>query len=65
MSKRVATVLLFLAGLALSAFAQEGAQAAAGIPLGAWKYLSAALAVSFACIGGRSEERRVGKECTG
>jgi V/A-type H+/Na+-transporting ATPase subunit K len=67
MSKRFAAVLFFLAGLALASFAQEGAQAAAsaGVPLGAWKYLSAALAVSFACIGGGIAVGKVGAAAMG
>jgi V/A-type H+-transporting ATPase subunit K len=54
MSIRVPTIFFFLAVLALSSFCQETAQTASApvVSLAAWKYLSAALAVSFGCIGG-------------
>ncbi|MGA2546040.1 MAG: ATP synthase subunit C [Rectinemataceae bacterium] len=67
MSKRVVAVFLFLAGLALSSFAQEAVQAAssAAVPLAAWKYLSAAIAVSFACIGGGIAVGKLGAAAMG
>jgi V/A-type H+/Na+-transporting ATPase subunit K len=70
MSKRVTVILLFLAGLALSSFAQGGAQEAAQapsalIPIAAWKYLSAALAVSCACLGGGIAVGKLGAAAMG
>ena len=75
MSKRFAFILLLLAGLALvsagAAFAQAPAQGAAqaaasnGVPLAAWKYLSAALAVGFACIGGGIAVGKLGAAAMG
>jgi V/A-type H+/Na+-transporting ATPase subunit K len=66
MSKRVVAVFLFLAGVALS-FAQEAVQAASSgaVPLAAWKYLSAAIAVSFACIGGGIAVGKLGAAAMG
>jgi V/A-type H+/Na+-transporting ATPase subunit K len=65
MNKR-ALAVLSLAGLALSAFAQAAApDASTGIPLAAWKYLSAALAVSVACIGGGLAVGKVGAAAMG
>jgi V/A-type H+/Na+-transporting ATPase subunit K len=67
MSKRVVAVFLFLAGLALSSFAQAAGQAAssAAVPMAAWKYLSAAIAVSFACIGGGIAVGKLGAAAMG
>jgi V/A-type H+/Na+-transporting ATPase subunit K len=71
MSKRALAVLLLLAGLILvpagAAFAQGAAQDAAsnGVPLAAWKYLSAALSVSLACIGGGIAVGKLGAAAMG
>ena len=70
MSKRVIAVSLFLAGFVLAAVSQEAAAAVAaavpeGVPLGAWKYLSAAFAVSVACIGGGIAVGKVGAAAMG
>jgi V/A-type H+/Na+-transporting ATPase subunit K len=66
MSKRVVATILFLSGLALSAFAQAASpESSSGIPLAAWKYLSAALAVSVACIGGGIAVGKVGAAAMG
>jgi V/A-type H+/Na+-transporting ATPase subunit K len=70
MKKRLAALLLLLAPT-LPLFAEAGSQAAAegagstGIPLAAWKYLSAALAVSIACIGGGLAVGKVGAAAMG
>lgn len=65
MNKRVAALLLIV-GPALSAFAQAAVpEASGGIPLAAWKYLSAAIAVSVACIGGGLAVGKVGAAAMG
>ncbi len=66
MKKRLFAVLFFLAGLLVMSFAQGAAQATpSAIPLAAWKYLSAAIAVSFACIGGGIAVGKVGAAAMG
>ena len=67
MSKRIPAVQLFLVFLALCLSAQESAQGAASaiIPLAAWKYISAAFAVSVACIGGGIAVGKVGAAAMG
>jgi V/A-type H+/Na+-transporting ATPase subunit K len=68
MKKRLAA-LLFLLAPTLLLFAEAGSAAegaaSAGIPLAAWKYLSAALAVSIACIGGGLAVGKVGAAAMG
>ncbi len=61
-------ILVALAALALSAapaLAQETAAGEAGIPSDAWKYISAALAVGFACIGGGLAVGKLGAAAMG
>ena len=67
MKKRLFAVLYFLAGFLVFSFAQSAAQTAtsAAIPVAAWKYLSAATAVSFACIGGGIAVGKVGAAAMG
>ena len=67
MNKRLFAALYFLAGLLVVSFAQGAAQTAplTAVPLAAWKYLSAAIAVSFACIGGGIAVGKVGAAAMG
>jgi V/A-type H+/Na+-transporting ATPase subunit K len=69
MSKRIAVALANLAAIAASASAQGAAQAAAAaeaVPTSAsWKYISAALAVGFACIGGGIAVGKLGAAAMG
>jgi V/A-type H+/Na+-transporting ATPase subunit K len=71
MSKRIAVAILFLMGIAFALIAQEAAQgagaaaASAAAPAAAWKYLSAALAVGFACIGGGLAVGKLGAAAMG
>jgi V/A-type H+-transporting ATPase subunit K len=71
MNKRIAVLALSLMILAFSAFSvfaqgatQEVASSAA-MPASAWKYLSAALAVGFACIGGGLAVGKLGAAAMG
>jgi len=65
MNKRIAASLLLL-GPVLAVFAQGASpDTSTGIPLAAWKYLSAALAVSVACIGGGLAVGKVGAAAMG
>jgi V/A-type H+/Na+-transporting ATPase subunit K len=68
MSKRIVVAFLFLIGIAFSLFAQQAAQAAASsaaAPAAAWKYISAALSVGFACIGGGIAVGKLGAAAMG
>jgi V/A-type H+/Na+-transporting ATPase subunit K len=66
MSKRIVVAFLFLSVLAFSVVAQEAAAgAAASTPAAAWKYLSAALAVGFACLGGGLAVGKLGAAAMG
>ncbi len=70
MSKRIAAAFLFLIGIAFALIAQEAAQGAAtasasAAPAAAWKYISAALAVGFACIGGGLAVGKLGAAAMG
>jgi V/A-type H+/Na+-transporting ATPase subunit K len=65
MSKRIVFILLFLAVLALSAIAQTAEAQSAAVPASAWKYMSAALAVGFACIGGGLAVGKLGAAAMG
>ena len=66
MKKRLFAVLFFLSGFLALSFAQGAAQAAPSVmPIAAWKYLSAAIAVSFACIGGGIAVGKVGAAAMG
>jgi V/A-type H+-transporting ATPase subunit K len=64
MSKRIVATVLFLAVWALAVAAQETAQASAP-PAAAWKYISAAFAVGFACIGGGLAVGKLGAAAMG
>lgn len=67
MRKRIVVAFIFLAGLVVASFAQEAAQSAAqaAVPTAAWKYLSAAIAVGFACIGGGMAVGKLGAAAMG
>jgi len=65
MSKRIVLAVLFLAVLAFAAVAQGAAQGAASSSAAAWKYISAALAVGFACIGGGIAVGKLGAAAMG
>jgi ATP synthase subunit C. len=70
MKKRIAVVLVLLSLLALcaSAYAQTAQSASAStgnIPAVAWKYISAAFAVGFACIGGGLAVGKLGAAAMG
>jgi V/A-type H+/Na+-transporting ATPase subunit K len=64
MSKRIVVTVSLLAVAALSAVAQD-ATASSAIPVAAWKYISAALAVSFACLGGGLAVGKLGAAAMG
>ena len=65
MSKRSVVAFLFLAVPAVAAIAQGSAQDAAVSSVASWKYLSAALAVGFACIGGGIAVGKLGAAAMG
>ena len=68
MSKRIAVAFLFLIGIAFAFIAQEaaaGAASAAAAPAAAWKYMSAAIAVGLACIGGGLAVGKLGAAAMG
>lgn len=72
MKKLVIAALLAFALLGIEAAAQASSQApaqaavqAAGTPIQAWKYISAALAVGFACIGGGLAVGKLGAAAMG
>jgi V/A-type H+/Na+-transporting ATPase subunit K len=65
MSKRIALSILFLAALAVAAVAQAAEAAAASAPANSWKYISAALAVGFACLGGGIAVGKLGAAAMG
>jgi V/A-type H+-transporting ATPase subunit K len=68
MSKRIAVAFLFLIGIAFALIAQEaaaGAASAAAAPAAAWKYMSAAIAVGLACIGGGLAVGKLGAAAMG
>lgn len=72
MKKLVIAALLAFALLGIGAAAQASSQApaqaavqAAGTPIQAWKYISAALAVGFACIGGGLAVGKLGAAAMG
>jgi V/A-type H+/Na+-transporting ATPase subunit K len=74
MKKLVIAALLAFALLGIGAAAQGSPQAAdqaqaavqaAGTPIQAWKYISAALAVGFACIGGGLAVGKLGAAAMG
>jgi V/A-type H+-transporting ATPase subunit K len=65
MSKRNVVAILFLAVPALAAIAQGTAPEAAASAAASWKYLSAALAVGFACIGGGIAVGKLGAAAMG
>jgi V/A-type H+/Na+-transporting ATPase subunit K len=62
MSKRVFFTFLFVATIVASATAQAQTSA---VPAAAWKYISAALAVGFACIGGGMAVGKLGAAAMG
>jgi V/A-type H+/Na+-transporting ATPase subunit K len=65
MSKRIVLTVLFVAVLIVSAVAQTAEAQAPGVPAAAWKYISAALAVGFACIGGGLAVGKLGAAAMG
>jgi V/A-type H+/Na+-transporting ATPase subunit K len=66
MKKRALLSFLFLAAFAVAnAAAQAAAAAASAPPAAAWKYLGAALAVGFACLGGGIAVGRLGAAAMG
>jgi V/A-type H+/Na+-transporting ATPase subunit K len=65
MSKRSVVAFLFLAVPAVAAIAQASGQEAAVSAVASWKYLSAALAVGFACIGGGIAVGKLGAAAMG
>jgi V/A-type H+-transporting ATPase subunit K len=65
MSKRVVFILLFVAATAASAVAQSAGAQPSAVPAAAWKYLSAAIAVGFACIGGGLAVGKLGAAAMG
>jgi V/A-type H+/Na+-transporting ATPase subunit K len=65
MSKRVVSTFLFAAIVVASAIAQTTEAASPGVPAAAWKYISAALAVGFACIGGGLAVGKLGAAAMG
>lgn len=67
MTKRTIVALFLLTALAIAAAAQGAAQAAAqqANPAAAWKYISAALAVGMACLGGGIAVGKLGAAAMG
>jgi V/A-type H+-transporting ATPase subunit K len=65
MSKRSVVAFLFLAVPAAAALAQGSGQETAVAAAASWKYLSAALAVGFACIGGGIAVGKLGAAAMG
>jgi V/A-type H+-transporting ATPase subunit K len=67
MTKRTVVALFLLTALAVAAAAQGAAQAAAqqANPAAAWKYISAALAVGMACLGGGIAVGKLGAAAMG
>jgi V/A-type H+-transporting ATPase subunit K len=73
MSKRILGVFYFLTVLAFALAAAEtgaaqdaaAASSGGGIPVAAWKYISAALAVGFACMGGGMAVGKLGAAAMG
>jgi V/A-type H+-transporting ATPase subunit K len=67
MSKRIVLMVFFVAVSAVGAAAQAAtaATAAASTPAAAWKYLSAALAVGLACLGGGMAVGKLGAAAMG
>jgi V/A-type H+/Na+-transporting ATPase subunit K len=69
--KRIVSAFFFVAVLASALVAQEAAQSAAqsaaqaGMTTAAWKYISAAFAVGFACIGGGLAVGKLGAAAMG
>ena len=66
MIKRTILAFFLLTALALAAVAQGAAAGAAeAVPAAAWKYLSAALAVGMACLGGGIAVGKLGAAAMG
>jgi V/A-type H+-transporting ATPase subunit K len=65
MKKRIVVVILFLAALGLAAGAQATAQGQVAPSSAAWKYISAALAVGMACLGGGMAVGKLGAAAMG
>jgi V/A-type H+-transporting ATPase subunit K len=67
MRKRIVAAFIFLAFVTLSVVAQAATQAAASAatPVQAWKYISAALAVGIACLGGGMAVGKLGAAAMG
>jgi V/A-type H+-transporting ATPase subunit K len=65
MSKRAVFAFIFVAALAASAVAQGAEAQSPAVPASAWKYISAAFAVGFACIGGGLAVGKLGAAAMG
>jgi len=67
MKKLILVALAAAALFAAPALAQDAASAAreTSVPLDAWKYISAALAVGFACLGGGLAVGKLGAAAMG
>jgi V/A-type H+-transporting ATPase subunit K len=69
--KRIVSAFFFVVVLASALVAQQAAQSAAqsaaqaGMSTAAWKYISAAFAVGFACIGGGLAVGKLGAAAMG
>jgi V/A-type H+-transporting ATPase subunit K len=70
MKKAIVTTLLVVLSLSIGVFAQQAVQdtaqqAKGSTPIDAWKYISAAIAVGFACIGGGLAVGKLGAAAMG
>jgi V/A-type H+/Na+-transporting ATPase subunit K len=65
MSKRIFAVLSFLLVLVCAVVAQQAAAAVSTASTASWKYISAALSVGFACLGGGLAVGKLGAAAMG
>jgi V/A-type H+/Na+-transporting ATPase subunit K len=65
MSKRAVFFVFLFAVLAFSAMAQGAEAQSPAVPASAWKYMSAAIAVGFACLGGGLAVGKLGAAAMG
>jgi V/A-type H+/Na+-transporting ATPase subunit K len=67
MIKRIVSAFFFVSVLASALIAQEAAQtvASTGMSTAAWKYISAAFSVGFACLGGGLAVGKLGAAAMG
>jgi len=65
MKKKVLFVFTLLLVLGITAYAQEAATEAEGVPASAWKYIAAGLAVGLSCIAGGMAVGRIGAAAMG